>query len=84
MGIRVGIDTGGTFTDLVGVDEDSNQLIVSKRPSTPRNPEQGVFDALATSRQSLLRALVNYNIAISSLERAKGTLLEYNNVTLVD
>ena len=49
MGIRVGIDTGGTFTDLVGVDEDTNRMIVSKRPSTPRNPEQGVFDALAAS-----------------------------------
>ena len=33
MGIRVGIDTGGTFTDLVGVDEESNRLIVAKRPS---------------------------------------------------
>jgi len=49
MGIRVGIDTGGTFTDLVGVDEDTNQMIVTKRPSTPRNPEQGVFDSLANS-----------------------------------
>lgn len=49
MGIRVGIDTGGTFTDLVGVDEDTNQIIVTKCPSTPRNPEQGVLDTLASS-----------------------------------
>ncbi|MDP6403525.1 MAG: hydantoinase/oxoprolinase N-terminal domain-containing protein, partial [SAR202 cluster bacterium] len=49
MGTRAGIDTGGTFTDLVVVDEDTNRMTVTKRPSTPRNPEQGVFDVLTGS-----------------------------------
>lgn len=37
---------------------------------------------LATARRSLLQALVTYNQGIVDVERAKGTLLEYNNVVL--
>ncbi len=39
--IRIGIDTGGTFTDVVAVDEDSGELITTKTPSTPSNPADG-------------------------------------------
>jgi len=39
--IRVGIDTGGTFTDVVAVDEDSGELISTKTPSTPADPALG-------------------------------------------
>lgn len=36
--------------------------------------------ALAAARRAMLRNMVNYNIAIIDLERAKGTLLRYNQV----
>src|SRR3954451_19570611 len=39
--IRVGIDTGGTFTDVVALDEDSGELVTTKTPSTPANPADG-------------------------------------------
>jgi N-methylhydantoinase A len=39
--IRVGIDTGGTFTDVVALDEDSGRLVTTKTPSTPANPADG-------------------------------------------
>ena len=39
--IRVGIDTGGTFTDVVAFDEDSGELVTTKTPSTPSNPADG-------------------------------------------
>ena len=38
MSYRVGIDVGGTFTDLALSDTDSGELIVTKAPSTPRTP----------------------------------------------
>ena len=39
--IRIGIDTGGTFTDVVAFDEDSGELVTTKTPSTPADPADG-------------------------------------------
>src|SRR6478752_7118973 len=39
--IRIGIDTGGTFTDVVAFDEGSGELVTTKTPSTPGNPADG-------------------------------------------
>ncbi len=39
--IRVGIDTGGTFTDVVALDEATGTLLTTKTPSTPGNPADG-------------------------------------------
>src|SRR6476659_2106948 len=39
--LRIGIDTGGTFTDVVALDEDSGELVTTKTPSTPANPADG-------------------------------------------
>ena len=44
--IRVGIDTGGTFTDVVAVDEDSGELISTKTPSTPADPAEGFLTGI--------------------------------------
>src|SRR5919204_3100894 len=42
---RLGIDVGGTFTDLVAVD-DAGRVAFAKAPSTPRDPAIGVLDGL--------------------------------------
>ncbi|MBA3367209.1 MAG: hydantoinase/oxoprolinase family protein, partial [Geodermatophilaceae bacterium] len=44
--IRVGIDTGGTFTDVVAVDEDTGELITTKTPSTPADPAEGFLTGI--------------------------------------
>ena len=44
--IRVGIDTGGTFTDVVAVDEDTGELVTTKTPSTPADPAQGFLTGI--------------------------------------
>lgn len=39
---RIGIDTGGTFTDIVSVDADTGAMRVTKVASTPANPAVGL------------------------------------------
>jgi len=46
------------------------------------NSELGARQGLANERRTMLNAMVSYNIAIIDLERAKGTLLRYNNVAI--
>ncbi len=43
---HIGVDVGGTFTDMV-VSHPGASLLVVKVPSTPSDPEQGVLNALA-------------------------------------
>lgn len=45
-GLYVGVDTGGTFTDVVVMDE-AGAVLTNKAPTTPQALEDGVFDALA-------------------------------------
>ena len=45
--MRVGVEVGGTFTDLVVVD--GGRIVVTKVPSTPKSPDIGAFDALTAS-----------------------------------
>jgi hypothetical protein len=40
--IRIGIDTGGTFTDIVSVDGANGGIEVTKVASTPHNPAIGL------------------------------------------
>ena len=58
MGLRVGIDIGGTFTDLAFVDEETADTGVLKVSSTPGDYAAGVIEALRTlppSRVPVLR-----------------------------
>jgi len=45
--MRVGVEVGGTFTDLVAVS--GGRVVVTKVPSTPRSPDIGALDALRAS-----------------------------------
>src|ERR687887_1094633 len=44
---RLGVDVGGTHTDLVLLDTANGELLVEKVASTPKNPALGVLDGVA-------------------------------------
>src|SRR6478752_3403120 len=43
---RIGVDVGGTFTDLMLVDEEAGRITVDKVPSTPDDPARGVVEGV--------------------------------------
>src|SRR5258708_32680700 len=51
--MRVGVEVGGTFTDLVAVED--GKVVVTKVPSTPKSPDIGAFAALTASGIDLSR-----------------------------
>ena len=46
MTIRIGIDTGGTFTDVVAFDEATGALHATKTPSVPSNPAEAFVEGI--------------------------------------
>jgi N-methylhydantoinase A len=48
---RVGVDVGGTFTDLVACD-DAGRMSALKVPTTPANPAGGLLNGLTAIGQT--------------------------------
>jgi N-methylhydantoinase A len=76
--IRVGIDTGGTFTDVVAVDERTGALVTTKTPSTPADPAEGfitgirkVLDLLGESGDAVTGVSHGTTVATNKLLEGK-------------
>jgi N-methylhydantoinase A len=53
MRLRAAVDIGGTFTDLVCMNEETGELTSAKVPTTPKDIRMGVIDAIETSKLDL-------------------------------
>ena len=51
--LRLAVDIGGTFTDLVTLDEQSRKMRFEKTESTPDSPARGVMNSIAKGRLDL-------------------------------
>lgn len=50
---RSGVDIGGTFTDVIIFDEQTQTIEVAKTPSTPENPAKGVINGLTKANTNI-------------------------------
>src|SRR5438034_5720782 len=82
---RIGVDVGGTFTDLVAIDE-GGLTTLAKVPSTPEDPSLGVLEGLSqlagrfgVDRTALLRdterIVHGTTVATNALLERKGARL---------
>ena len=46
MAYRLGVDIGGTFTDIALIDEATGQIYTGKVSSTPQDPSGGFMEAV--------------------------------------
>ena len=46
MAYRLGVDVGGTFTDLLLINEDTGETFRAKVPTTPVNQAAAVLDGI--------------------------------------
>lgn len=84
--IRIGIDTGGTFTDVVAFDEDAGTITTTKTPSTPDNPADGfingidkVLDLLGATGQDI--TAVSHGTTVATNQLLEGKIEQVGFIT---
>lgn len=77
MGYQIGIDVGGTFTDLLVCDEEGRTRIC-KSPTTPADPSLGVFAALEQAAQDSRLELRDFLSRVDAI--VHGTTITTNAV----
>lgn len=78
--IRVGIDTGGTFTDLVALDDETGAVTLAKVPSTPDRPVDAVtaaLDAAGLDPGAVSHVVVGTTIGINAVLTRTGARVVY-------
>ena len=73
--LRLATDIGGTFTDLVGFDEQTGAVTIGKASTTPDDLPHGVLDAVAAAGVSLedVAELVHgTTVVINALTERRG------------
>ena len=80
MNHRLGVDVGGTFTDLLLINEETGQTHSAKVPSTPLDPSVGVLngvDRIAEQSgfelESITRVMHGTTIATNAVLTGKGS-----------
>lgn len=71
----VGIDTGGTFTDLIGYEPQTAGISLVKVPSTPASPADAVTAALrelGSEASQIKRIVLGTTIAINAILQRRG------------
>ena len=71
----VGIDVGGTFTDVIVFDEETGKVQLNKVPSTPKDPTEGVLNALQEAKVNLAqvrRFIHGTTVATNAIVERKG------------
>ncbi len=72
MGWLIGVDVGGTFTDLFAFEPGSGRIVVHKVPSTPANPAEAIIAGLEGLRD-------RFAIDLGQMQRfAHGTTVATN------
>jgi N-methylhydantoinase A len=69
---RIGIDTGGTFTDFIWLD-DRGRLQLHKQPSKPADPTQAIIEGLRTSNAPQAGTIIHGStVATNALLERRG------------
>jgi N-methylhydantoinase A len=74
--IRIGIDIGGTFTDLQILDDETGALHSYKTPTTPDDPSRGLIDGIEAAGQRFGFAIPDVALLLHGTTIATNAVLE--------
>ena len=76
--MRVGVEVGGTFTDLVAID--GNQVRIAKVPSVPSAPDEGALSAINAAKIPMANVddlIHGSTVAINAILERKGASIAF-------
>ena len=82
MPLRVGIDTGGTHTDLVLIDDEGGDVLTLKVPTTPSDLSNGVMDALRGAMDRANRPATSVSHFVYATTLVTNLLVEGREVAI--
>lgn len=81
MTLRISVDTGGTFTDVVACDENTGNVRVTKFPSTPDDPGSAVLSGVTWLLAELERGAAEVGYFAHGTTVGTNALLTENGVS---
>jgi len=75
---RIGVDVGGTFTDLIYVDDESGTVLVHKLPTTPDDPSQGTVQGIRELTEEAGEAPSSLDQVFHGTTIATNIVIEHN------
>ncbi len=76
MSIKIGVDVGGTFTDLCLLDETNRSIYITKVPSEPASPELAVVKAVKRILRETRHEPEDVELLVHGTTIATNALLE--------
>ncbi len=77
MAIRLAVDTGGTFTDIIAIDESTGNLTALKTPSTPEDPSIALLNSVEKALIETEQKPSDVNIMLHGSTVATNAVLEH-------
>ena len=74
---RVSVDTGGTFTDVIGIDAASGELFAVKTPSNRDDPSRALLQGVAKVLEAAGKADEDIELVIHGTTTATNAVLEH-------
>src|ERR1700704_2396658 len=79
---RLGVDVGGTFTDLIYVDDEAGTVLVHKIPTTPEDPSEGTVRGIQELTGQAGEAAAALDQVFHGTTIATNIVIEHNGATV--
>jgi N-methylhydantoinase A/oxoprolinase/acetone carboxylase beta subunit len=79
---RLGVDVGGTFTDLIYVDDEAGKILVHKLPTTPADPSQGTVQGIEELTAGAGESPAALDQVFHGTTIATNIVIEHNGATV--
>ncbi|KAB1190530.1 hydantoinase/oxoprolinase family protein [Haloferax sp. MBLA0076] len=73
---NLGVDVGGTFTDVIVFDDETHELTIDKVLSTPANPSEGVLTGITEATQKAGTSVAELSLLFHGTTVVTNMLLE--------